>query len=176
MSEKTVYEDGEKMYRYVRKFFEPENIILYAHSLGGAVSSHVLAYASSKGEKLGGIILASPMDNLYSAASKFSCRILGAIARLVSMSGLNTEENFRMVSNKRIPIFLCSGDSVDVLSREKTKLHEKLNKIGFKNMTVNIKKNCDHNDLDSMFGYTNNKESSTFLNYVDYIKKLGKRK
>ena len=171
ISEKTVYEDGEKIYDYARQYYKSEDIILFAHSMGGAVSSHVLAYASNKGENLRGIILASPINNLYSAAQAFTCKPLGALAWAVSTSELDTEKNLSMVKNKSIPIFLCSGDSEDVLSLERTKLHKKVIDQGFKNVTVNISKNCDHCDLERMFCENGN---IGYENFDSYINKLGK--
>lgn len=184
ISERTVYADGEKMYDYVRNtlHYQPKDIILYAHSLGGAVSSHVLSYASRKGEDLCGLILASPINNLYSAASAFTCKPLGAFARVVSMSELNTEKNLSTVRNKNTPIFLCSGDYADVLSLEKTRLHEKIRNMGFANVTVSIHENCGHCDLDIMFkprgvgrSMPVDPERQIRDTYADYIAQLARQ-
>ncbi|MGN1041818.1 MAG: alpha/beta hydrolase [Acutalibacteraceae bacterium] len=189
ISESTLYADGEKMYDYVRNQlgYKPEDIILYAHSLGGAISSHVLEYASSKGENLCGIILASPINNLYSAASAFTCKLGGAVARAVTMSDLNTEKNLSKVKNKDIPVFICSGDNRDLLSLVKTKLHEKIISMGYTNVSYYIAQECDHNNISKMFGVSfpmlrGDAVSGSYLYdtesylYDTYISKLGGNK
>ncbi|MGN1041385.1 MAG: serine aminopeptidase domain-containing protein, partial [Acutalibacteraceae bacterium] len=172
ISESTVYADGEKMYNYVRNElgFEPKDIILYAHGVGGAVATHVLKYASNKGEKLCGVILASPIKNSYTVISpddfssnsiysyKFKSLIAKAITREVIRKAtifFNTEENLRKVrdEHKNIPIFICSGDGKDSFSLCKTDLYTKMTQMGYTNVTGYMVPDCHHEDIWKMFDF-----------------------
>lgn len=80
LSEKSIYKDGKEMLNYVINVMhvKPENIILHGYSLGGAVASKVAAdFAQTQQKKaleegrnpkkLGGIVLHSPINSMYSA-------------------------------------------------------------------------------------------------------------
>ena len=80
LSEKSIYKDGKEMLNYVINVMhvKPENIILHGYSLGGAVASKVAAdFAQAQQKKaleegrtpkkLGGIVLHSPINSMYSA-------------------------------------------------------------------------------------------------------------
>lgn len=173
ISESTVYADGENMYNYVTKElgYSSENVILFAHSIGGAVASHVAAYASGKGQSLGGIIFASPINNLYSAAQAFTkSRVWAAVARVASMSELNTVSNLSKVGNKNTPVFICSGDDQDVLSINKTNLASDIEKIGFNDVTKYVAPECNHNDLTRMFGLEK-RDDIEHSKYIEFINK-----
>lgn len=176
ISENTVYKDAEDMYNYVRTEMKvaPENIITFGYSMGAAAASHVLEYASKKNEKLCGVVLASPINNLSSAASAFTFSALGKVTSFLCGSKLNTEKNLSNVKDKAVPIFICSGGNNDVLSLKSTRLDQKCKELGFKNITVNIgKDNCEHGNLYGMF---DSEKTGSKSSYTDFIENLGKQK
>ena len=145
ISEDTVYKDGENMYDHVvnKMGIDPRNVITYSHSMGASVASHVLEYASSKGQ--------TPCGAIFFCGSE-----------------LNTEKNLSKVKNKKVPIFMCSGDVNDVLSLKSTKLDQKCKEMGFKDVTVNIEK-CGHNDVDRMFSSSNGGLSKSFTSFIEKL-------
>lgn len=167
--EKILYKDGEKIYDCVNGElgYESENIIFWAHSIGGPVAAHALAHATKGNKKSGGLILASPIPSLYEGVSRSGySKSLGLIAKMGSGYNLNTEENLSKVENKDVPIFICSGDSEDKFSIEETKLDEKITKMGFKNVKTNISEKCWHGNLCKMFFPGYDKESE-YTNYIE---------
>ena len=150
-SERTMYEDGMEMYRYVNEVMgiEPENITLHGFSLGGAIASRVALEQTKKmqndrimdGDKydktkgLGGVVLHSPMKSMYSAAS--SKTVFGPVAGFFGWAfggGYNTEEHMLELAkiDKNVPVHLIGGDpnknsnNFDDLSPEVTGLDRSL--------------------------------------------------
>ena len=167
--EKILYKDGEEIYDYVKNVlkFKSEDVIFWAYSFGGPFAAHVLAHATKGKEKSGGLILASPMPSLYEGVSRNGYnKMLGLITKIGSGYNLDTKENLSKVEDKDVPIFLCSGDYYDIFSFEKTKLDEKITKMGFKNVKTSISKECWHSDMCKMFfpGYN---EESEYTNYIE---------
>ena len=128
-SERTMYEDGMEMYKYVNETLgiKPENITLHGYSLGGAIASRVALEVTKKmqnerimeGEKydmtkgLGGVVLHSPMKSMYSAAS--SKTIFGPAAGFMGWAfggGYNTEEHMLELAkiDRNVPVHLIGGD------------------------------------------------------------------
>lgn len=175
ISQNTIYKDGETIYRYVLENlkYDPQDVIIFGFSLGGSVASHVADYSSKRNETLAGLILASPINSLYGIASDMTCKPLAAVARLITMSELNTEENLRGMTNKDIPVFLCSGDrsgkEEDFLSLEKTLIDQKLKELGFTDISINIAKNCGHNDLDKMFESDGSDKPESTTKFNEYV-------
>lgn len=174
ISQNTLYKDGEAVYKYVSENlgYNSKNIIVFGFSLGGSVASHIAAYASSKGQALGGLIFASPINGLYNVAKDLTCKPLAALARTTTMSALDTENNLKHVKYKDIPIFICSGDKkCDFLSLESTLLNQKIKKLGFTNVTTHIESNCSHNELNKMFEHSKafHKSESSFYDYVNSL-------
>ena len=165
--EETLYKDGETVYNYVIDSLvcESKNVILYSYSLGGPVAAHVLDYATNKNQQPGGLILASPMTSLYDAATDCTNKFVGFIAEVGSGYDFNTEKNLSKVKNKDVPVFLCSGGDWDKFSLKKTKLDEKIKKVGFKNVTTNVSQKSSHFDLKGMFE-KENELNSPYDNYI----------
>lgn len=163
ISQRTLYNDGEKVYNYVfnNLKYDPKNILVFGFSLGGSVASHVASYADERKHTLGGLILASPINSLYNVSSDQTCKILAMLVRAATMSELDTEKNLRIMSNKNLPLFLCSGDDQDFLSLKTTLLDQKVRKYGSKNVQSNIQNMCGHNYLDRMF---KGKSFDTYIN------------
>lgn len=143
LSEQSLYEDGMEMYKYVKDIlgYKPENIILHGYSLGGAVASHVAANVAEKNRlmeekqipvpasnKLGGIVLQSPIKSMYAAAKDdMGCCVAGYFGRRGS-GEYHTQNNMRRLfqNDPQIPVVYISGkkDDKDHLSLEVTGLHE----------------------------------------------------
>ncbi len=172
ISQNTLYNDGEKIYEYVSNNlgYKSIDIITFGFSLGGSVASHIADYVYSQGQTLGGIILASPINNLISAGNNATFSPLGWVARGVTLSQLDTNYNLRNVS-KNTPIFICSGDNKDWLSFNNTHLNKRIKELGFTNVTEYIAPDCDHNQLNKMFEIEDfkDKNDSNLYKYINSI-------
>lgn len=140
LSEKSIYEDGKEMLKYVTETMgvKPENIILHGFSLGGAVASKVAAdfYQEQqkkaleegrllKEQKLGGIVLQSPIDSMYNAATAKMWKI--PVAGFMGWSGAggyNTKSHMQRLHklDPDIPVHYVSGseESGDPLDINRT--------------------------------------------------------
>ncbi|MDR2074048.1 MAG: alpha/beta hydrolase [Oscillospiraceae bacterium] len=118
ISEKTVYEDAEKIYKYVRsgmgtgKAIDPKDIILQGYSLGGPVAAYVAEYASCNGEKLSGVIIASPLDEVHNVAERSAGTCVAGLIDLFNSSDFRTEHHLKGLAryDYKVPLYLCSGD------------------------------------------------------------------
>ena len=168
ISQSTLYKDAEKFYEHALGLgFAPKDIIAFGYSLGGAGASHIADYAASKGQALGGIILASPIPGLIKAGNFATIPPLGVIARGVTFSKLDPAHNLQKV-DKNIPIFLVSGDDNDWLGFNKTHLPDKISDCGFTNLTSYTESNCCHTQLNKMFGieHFENREQSVLWKFI----------
>jgi pimeloyl-ACP methyl ester carboxylesterase len=134
ITEASLYEDGNRIYRYVRNTlgFASDHIILHGFSLGGAVAARVAADAAERGEPLGGLVLHSSIYDMAHAAAgtlhiiqpfKFLFGLLGAA---LTGGDYNTASHLkRLVKyDPRIPIHFRGGSAAagDDLSLEITHL------------------------------------------------------
>ena len=130
LCEKTIYEDGKEMLKYVTETMgvKPENIILHGFSLGGAVASKVAAdfYQEQqkraleegrlmKDQKLGGLVLQSSIDSMYNTAKG---KVLGShLAGMLGWSGAggyNTKSHLQRLHklDPELPVHFVSGRKV----------------------------------------------------------------
>lgn len=130
LSEHSLYNDGMAMYDYVTKPVEegglgyaPENVVLHGYSMGGAVASRVAAEVGqmniaraiaedrplTESEKLGGLIMHSPMPSMKQAATLESGSFAGAIAS--TSGGYNSIEhtNLARQCDPNLPIHVIGG-------------------------------------------------------------------
>ena len=144
LSEQSIYEDGKEMLNYVVKTMgvKPENIILHGFSLGGAVASKVAAdfYQEQqkkaleegrtlKEQKLGGIVLHSPIDSMYSAAKgQMGGLHLAGMLGWAGAGAYNTKSHMQRLSklDPDIPVHYVSGniDKEDHLDIAVTKIDQ----------------------------------------------------
>ena len=128
LCEKTIYEDGKQMLKYVMEemHVKPENIILHGFSLGGAVASKVAAdfyqeqqkKALEEGrllkeqKKLGGIVLHSPIESMYNAAKGNMWNIhLAGMLGWSGAGGYNTRSHMQRLRklDPDLPVHYVSG-------------------------------------------------------------------
>lgn len=168
LSEQSIYEDGRAMFDFLvnEKKIDPCNIILHGFSMGGAVASKVAADVSMEQakrrqeavdrrqplsqqeidkNKLGGLVLHSPMASMYEAAGK---GVLG-FAGWMSGGGFNTRSHMRRLHkfDPNLPVFYASGrkpddmkhmfNCDDQLSLEVTNIHQDP-EAQFKNSAVYV--------------------------------------
>ena len=130
LSEKSLYDDGMAMYEYVTKpkeegglGYAPEDVVLHGYSMGGAVASRVaaevsqmnIARAIAKNEpleqsnKLGGLIMQSPMPSMRQAATLQAGSFAGLVAS--SSGGYNSIENTKLARqyDPDLPIHVIGG-------------------------------------------------------------------
>lgn len=167
LSEQSIYQDGMDMYKYVRDVMgvSPENIILHGYSLGGAVASHVAANVAEQNKlkmdkeipvpdsrKLGGIVLQSPIESMYSAARGLGKSPVTAYIGSMGSGEYNTRENMRRLfqNDPTLPVLYISGtaEENDHLSLNVTNLHQDT-KAPFPNASCSIAE-CGHNNLGEM--------------------------
>lgn len=134
LSEESLYDDGMAMYEYATKpkkdgglGYAPEDVVLHGYSMGGAVASRVaaevgqmnMARAIAKGEpveeseKLGGLIMQSPMPSMKQAATLESGSFAGVMAS--SSGGYNSIENTNLARqyDPDLPIHVIGGAKED---------------------------------------------------------------
>ena len=172
ISERAVYKDGEEIYNYAKETlgYSNEDIIVFGYSLGGAVASHVMSYASGREEKLGGAVLASPIDSFKNRARKRVGAPLAAASRLVTWAKLDTLANLSGVKTKHkdIPMLFVSGDENDWLSLESTFLDKKATEdLKFKNVIAHIAPACGHSEIVKMFN--NETEETALKKYINFF-------
>ena len=127
LSEDSIYKDGKEMLRYVtdKMKVKPENVILHGYSLGGAVASKVAAdFAQEqqkkaleegrtlKEQKLGGVVLHSPIDSMYSAAKNEVGGLHAAgFFGWAGAGGYNTKSHMRRLHklDPDMPVHYVSG-------------------------------------------------------------------
>ncbi len=165
LCEKTIYDDGKQMLKYVieKMHVAPENIILHGFSLGGAVASKVAAdfyqeqqkKALEEGrlmkepQKLGGIVLHSPIDSMYSAAKSMMWGIhLAGFLGWVGSGGYNTKSHMQRLHklDPDLPVHYVSGKKAegDHLDIDTTKI-DKDPKAAFHNSS-SYRNAGDHTD------------------------------
>lgn len=166
IGEKTIYQDAEDVYNYVRDklSYKSNDILSFGFSLGGSVASHLADYANKDGG-LGGAIFATPIKNFeYAANQLVHSKFFAKFGYVLNGSNLNTDKNLSNVKDKTLPIYFLSGDNAtDWLSIEGTKVHENAKNVGFSNVSHNIVKNCEHWKIHNMFSNKN------FDQYIDDI-------
>ena len=131
LCEKTIYEDGKQMLKYVMEemHVKPENIILHGFSLGGAVASKVAAdfYQEQqkkaleegrllKEQKLGGIVLHSPIDSMYDAGKEKMWGIhLAGMLGWSGAGGYNTKSHMQRLHklDPDLPVHYVSGSQAE---------------------------------------------------------------
>lgn len=144
LCEKSLYEDGKEMLKYVTETMgvKPENIILHGFSLGGAVASKVAAdfyheqqQKALKGghllkeQKLGGIVLHSPIDSMYDTArAKMGGFWLAGTLGWSGAGGYNTKSHMQRLHklDPDIPVHYVSGrdDAGDPLDIARTRVNQ----------------------------------------------------
>ena len=169
ISEKTIYQDGEEIYNYLKdkQGFSPENIILYGYSLGGAVASHVLDYTSGKNEKVAGAIFVSSIDSFYDRANCLAGKFVASVGKFIMNSELDTMKNLSNTGSfyKDTPMLFLSGGEGDWLSLSYTKLDEKSKEHSIGQIFSYQNPDCGHCNLDSLLKH-NDAEFSQFINAV----------
>ena len=150
VSEKTIYEDGIRLYEYVTKVLGFKKIVLLGYSEGGSVASNLARYIedSGKGESIKGIILASPIDGIKSSAEKYTgSKLLGSLAGIILRNEkLDTFDNLSFLKNKDIPVLIVSGGEKDFLSLKFTHIDERMRKAGFTNVYSLVNNVNNHTD------------------------------
>ena len=142
LCEKTIYEDGKEMLKYVieKMGVKPENIILHGYSMGGAVASKVAAdfYQEQqkkaleegrllKEQKLGGLVLQSPIESMYDTAKgKVGGLHLAGMLGWSGAGGYNTRSHMQRLHklDPDLPVHYVSGKKItgDLFDIDATKI------------------------------------------------------
>ncbi|XP_052107015.1 lysophosphatidylserine lipase ABHD12-like isoform X2 [Mytilus californianus] len=69
-TEEGVLEDTYKAYRWIRDRSDKVPLYIWGHSLGSAISTNLLKHLNKKGERVDGLILESPFNNLWDASRR----------------------------------------------------------------------------------------------------------
>lgn len=125
-SEKTMYQDGMEMFKFVNKNLKvkPENIMLHGYSFGGPVAAKVALEATKQikkervengklyrdSDKIGGLVLQSPMKSMFYAARAQMFWLPGLAAKFNSGS-YDTVKHLTELSkiDRDIPLHLIGG-------------------------------------------------------------------
>lgn len=144
--QKNIYSDAKKIYNYVENNLKikKSNIILHGYSLGGPVAAHVAADVSGGADKLGGLVLQSPVKNTSNAAYSIlkkqnsGMRYLGAACAWLFTDSFNCKKELIKLHKEdpNIPIILGGGNSSDHLNLSNTGLPNIVKQIGFNNIKI----------------------------------------
>ncbi len=149
LSERTLYEDGMEMYKYVNEKMgiKPENITLHGYSLGGPVASRVALEVTKRLENqrimenepkdptkgLGGVVLQSPLNNMYYIGNYAKGPIAGVGAWVNGGAYNSTNHMLELAKiDPNIPVHLIGGiadknnRNYDYLAPETTGLETEL--------------------------------------------------
>lgn len=137
LCEASLYEDGRAIYQYAitTMGYKPCDVILHGFSLGGSVASKVAADVAeenarqqqvSDDQRLGGLVLHSSIDSMYSAGKSMTGNFApaGTVA-WAGAGGYNTTSHMRRLHrfDPKLPVHYRGGGEEDQLSLEVTKLH-----------------------------------------------------
>jgi fermentation-respiration switch protein FrsA (DUF1100 family) len=128
-------EDGQAAYDYLRKSYQPEDIIVYGESIGASFAVDI-----AKHNPIGGLIMQSGFSSLFSVVrSKLPW------FWLYPKIGFTEElDNLAYLRGKRVPVLIIHGDSDSSVPLSEAR-------INFKEASepkqLCIIKGADHNDL-----------------------------
>jgi len=137
-NEKGLYEDVMSVWKFVKSKSVPnDKIIIYGHSLGTSVSSHLVMKLIEMDEKPNKLILTSGFTNLRKIASELYHPILS----LLVMTNLNNDQNVKKINGK-VPTYIIHSKQ-DAMINFKHAIE--INKLGKSTL---IEAKGDHNLID----------------------------
>ena len=154
VSEKSVFEDAERLYDYVTDELKYKKVLIKTHSFGGAVGAHLVKYAEEKAKKnneeskVKGVFLGSSISGIYTSSKQFTFEIVKRIfenstirqwfghffkypVALISKIALvdyslNPFDSLKNLKNKNIKVVIHDGGKEDFLNDKATGLSKKL--------------------------------------------------
>lgn len=137
-NEKGLYEDVMSVWKYVKsKGVQNDKIILYGHSLGTSVSSHLVKKLIEMDEKPNKLILTSGFTNIRKIVSELYHPILSMLV----MINLNNDQNVKKINGK-VPTYIIHSKQDDMIN---FKHAIEINKLGKSTLIEAV---GDHNLID----------------------------
>ncbi len=142
VTEKTLYQDGEDILKFAAddSNVSMSKIILHGYSMGGSVASRVAAKIArdvnlrklkgekvGKKEKLGGLVMDSPMHNMYGIVKNLCGNDTLASCAQWAAGKYSTEDHLGVLHDNQpdIPILFVSGRENDHISLDVTNIDKK---------------------------------------------------
>jgi pimeloyl-ACP methyl ester carboxylesterase len=101
----TTMEDGEEAYKYVRQSIEPENIILWGESYGGAVALNI----ASK-HPIGCLTLAGTFSSIGDVLKKYKLPIyINLAAKFINL------DNILLIQKVKVPVVIIHSQEDEVI-------------------------------------------------------------
>ena len=175
VSEKSVFEDAERLYDYVTDELGYNKVLIKTHSFGGAVGAHLVKYAEEKARRnqeksrVGGLFIGSSISGVYTSSKQFTFEIVRRIfensiiwrwfshflkypAALISKISLidyslDPVDSLKNLENKELKVVVYDGGQRDFLNNKATGLSEKLKKSGIKYVKSVTNEYIEHNDV-----------------------------
>ena len=116
-TEEGLYRDGEAAVRYLhsREDIDLNKIILYGHSLGGAVAIHIASSSQWVKGRIAAVILENTFTTIPAVACSMFESIFSCIHYLPRFCFKNKFESVAKVSNIQVPILFLYGDADQVV-------------------------------------------------------------
>ena len=117
-SEEGLCRDGEAAVRYLhsRDDINLDKIILYGHSLGGAVAIHIASKCQWVKGRICAVIVENTFASIPSTAARMFKSIIPFIGMLPKICFKNQFESISKVSQIQVPMLFIYGDSDEIVS------------------------------------------------------------
>lgn len=164
-----IYEDARSMFNWlIGQGIAPGSVLVHGYSLGGAISTELVAQLAEEGINIAGLVMHSPMESTRAAAKdsaedmtgfsvkgtklrilpKKWARKIGAKIAEAAESPLTTQDKLTRLAQIRpdFPIFMMSGEhgSGDHLDINHTGMSNNATNAGLTNVTTSTSTGTDH--------------------------------
>lgn len=123
-NEEGLYSDGEACIRYLqsRDDVNPNKIILFGHSLGGAVAIHLASKMQSSDYRIAGLIVENTFTSIPAAANHLFSGLIAAISKLPLACYKNKFLSVNKIKDVTVPILFICGEKDEILNPNMSKI------------------------------------------------------
>ena len=121
-SEQGFYLDGEAAVKYLmnRTDIDHQQIVLYGHSLGGAVATHIAAMDSPWKSNISAVILENTFTSIQQIGAHIFRNVLPFLSKLPAFLVRNRFESADKIMNIKAPILFICGDKDEIVPHHMT--------------------------------------------------------
>ena len=121
-SECGFYYDGEAAVEYLmnRNDINHQKIVLYGHSLGGAVATHLASMSLRWKEKISAVILENTFTSIQQIGAHIFQNVIPFISKLPAFFLKNRYESVDKIKNIDVPILFICGDKDEIVPYQMT--------------------------------------------------------
>nr|XP_039255242.1 protein ABHD13-like [Styela clava] len=123
-SEEGLYIDGKTCIEYLRtrSDVDPNKIILFGHSMGGAIAIHLAAMAHGEEYRIAALIVENTFTSIPDAAQHVFRGILPGISKLPIVCYKNKFMSIDKIAKVNVPILFICGDKDEILDPNMTRI------------------------------------------------------